>query len=224
MQGQYTAGDPINGFVIVNVTGEIKVSECYVNLEGQAKTVVHYTTGSGDNRRHHVARETQVFMHLQALIAKFDASAPVAVGQYQFPFTFPLPAEAQSSCFVQGRNSACVQYVLTVQLLRPGFMKRDMVQAVPIEVVAKPPASMGEQFTKQQVPVNCCCCIPRGTLALGARLNATAYKAGDNMTVIFEVQNESKTKVTGVFATLDKARWVNRSHLTRVAPPICFRV
>ena len=171
----------LKGFVNINVTEDsLMCSTVSVDFTGFAKTCVAYKQrvrkGGGRARPGDSAqetkvvkkkkRETQTFFRQKADIAKFDPKKPVDLGVYQFPFAFQVPLDAQSTCVIQGHgsgNTAIVQYQIGVLLVRPGFMKSDLVQKIPVDIISSLRQDIAPAYVSDTKPVTCCCCIPRGT-------------------------------------------------------------
>jgi len=156
-------------------------------------------------------RETQVFFRQKADIAKFDPKKPVNLGTYQFPFAFQVPKDAQSTCVIQGHgsgNTAIVQYQIGVLLVRPGFMKNDLIQKIPVDIIGSLRQDIQPAYVSDTKPVSCCGCIPRGTVTIGAKLKKNAYMAGESINIEYSAHNASGTTLHQLSADLFETFWI----------------
>ena len=217
---QYMAGETVRGHVNCVVTElRVKASRMVVNLRGQVQTAVHqHNTGTSD--AHHddddiatTYYDSHDFLKSEAVLAEFDASVPVPLGHYQFPFSFALPTDAQSSVAVEGgyESYARVRYTAGVELHRPGFMKGALVHRVEIDVLAVPPALV-TAAEAQRLHVTQCCC-PAGSLTVGARMDKQAYRGGELVTALLDLKNDTTLAVAGLEATVhERVSWSARGH------------
>jgi len=179
---------------------------------------VHYTTTStetyhenGETKtrtvtHHHTAHDHEHNCKIRVPVAKFPdgwvAEAPPAYdgsgNYYQFPFEFSLPQTVPAGTVIHnGRDRAAIVHTVLVEV-RHGehhhHCKSYEVYHTGVNVLSRNFQPVSAQFTRDTKDVMFCCCFPRGTVELGAKLDKNAYRAGDNLTFQAYATNNSTVK------------------------------
>mmetsp|Transcript_110403 Transcript_110403/g.191397 ORF Transcript_110403/g.191397 Transcript_110403/m.191397 type:complete len:426 (+) Transcript_110403:89-1366(+) len=222
---QYHAGDMLTGYVQVVVQSQMSCTELYARFHGEVRTEVHYTTQrtyeerlpNGEVRtrtetEHRTAYDTQQLVEERRLVAYFPQKV-VSPGLYQFPFQFMLHPSLVSSCLVPGHNNAGVFYGVEVQLHRPNIFKHDLVHRSFFDLVAHVPHPITPAILFDRKGVNCCCCISKGNVSLGAHLQQNAFRANEPIVVIIQFENASTAEVRHINVELkERIHFVAEGH------------
>lgn len=134
-------------------------------------------------------------------MAKFP-NGSVSPGLYQFPFNFALHAMLPSSVYVSGHDHAALFYGVEVQLVRPNIFKHDLVHRCNFDVIAHVPHPITPAMIMDSQNVNCCCCIHRGNVSLGARLERNAFAANEAVVVVWQLENASSRPISQILIEL----------------------
>lgn len=172
--------------------------EYYTNSSGETETQVVYD--------HHIADDHENNCTVKLTVAEFPdgfvAQAPPAYDgdghYYQFPFQLTLPRTVPAGVVIEnGNDRAEIVHSMFVEVKHgddPDHCKSYKVCRTTVLVLSRNNKPVSTQFTKDTKDVMFCCCFPRGTIALGAKLDKAAYWAGENFTFQAYATNNSTVK------------------------------
>lgn len=176
--------------------------------------------GSGPVHHKNVTEhETVNVVCQEAVVATFPNDQAPA-GRFQCPFEFTLPPDAPSTMLKvkDGKNTASLCYSVGVTCLRPGWLKKNLVHKVPIEVLANLPTTPPERAL-MDIPISNCC-FSAGHVAIAATPAKAAYLEGDKQIAFsYELDNQSSDSISRVGAKLIERVWwkaQKHTHVTEV--------
>jgi len=155
--------------------------------------------------------------HIQLPVDQLEMNrtGQIQPGRYVLPFEFQLPNFLPSTMGITYNGGyARIQYKLKAELEGSGVMWNHKCES-PISV--RSIASVGQMVPYEGPPsirpVNMCCCINRGTMALGARMETTALAKGQAAAISFSCRNHSSVDVRYVQATMkQRVQWKAGTH------------
>mmetsp|Transcript_12981 Transcript_12981/g.19404 ORF Transcript_12981/g.19404 Transcript_12981/m.19404 type:complete len:437 (-) Transcript_12981:330-1640(-) len=216
-QSYYESGSTITGRVYLSVKDPKGIDAKSLNLliEGEERTKIHRTSGTGENRRNHYHRSNCAILKLDTPLANFG-NGYIKPGQYEFPFISTLPSNIPPTMRENDFQSHCeVRYSIGAHLVQPGgagglfsSITKSWLRASPKElnIIGKPqPAGAiagGIKLPPETESINYCCCFNRGTMTLESELERAILSPGDAANVFLRCRNDSTTPAFGVQAHL----------------------
>lgn len=222
IDSQVMAGCAVHGRIYLQLGEEVSASALQLEVFGQERTCVHYTrthsTGSGKNRQthttHHYARAHRSLLSISVPIANFPGGK-AGPGQFEFPFTFTLPAGLPTTMHVAGSSNCSVSYVVRARMVKPQWYKMDLKAARPLLVSMAPrPLNPAPVITPPCTsPINFCCCCSRGAMTLACAIDAPTATRGDALGVGIACKNESTQPIgTAAITITERIHWRAQGH------------
>ena len=195
----YSPGGQVNGLIQLNASIPlVGASQLVVHAKGVARVkalqLQHYTE---NNAQGHPVNKTRHVPH-QAEKVEFEMTIPVQSfpgtvppGNYQYPFSFPLPAGLPASTsWQQGEEYIHVDYVLEA-ILKTAIPNSQLftVQQQLIVANQQTEASVGQQRKEKSYVIGGCCCSKYGQVNLIVYFEKNDYLVGETATLIFEADN-----------------------------------
>lgn len=204
---RYHSGEHVQGKVEVNVQGDDRVcSEITIELKGQAETKIH--------RFNETLEENADLMQSEVVLETFfDGSIPC--GRHTYPFSIELPPNLPGSCHADiPAGSATIIYALRVYVHR-GRIKH-LIERLAIKILEESPKKTYQTSKEDIVKISpqnlSLCCFRRGDIILKAQVPDAILFASRPIPVMYEVYNNSATKITHVtFKLLEE--WSFSAHL-----------
>lgn len=202
------SGGSLSGRAYLYVKEEIKCTALQLEVFGAEFSHVHWTTqethGSGENRKtvtkHHHAYARRHLLRVVVTLASFP-NGSLPPGSYEFPFSLVLPSGLPSSMYAAGGGGSCkISYSVKARLYRREWHKFDIRAKRPLLVSAAPfpPEPVPYFASPHTVPINTFCCIPNGTITLGAVADDTRLSRGETFGVGVAVDNSSTAQINSV--------------------------
>jgi len=141
----------------------------------------------------------------------FDSVAPA--GQYTFPFSFTLPADAPGSFFYeQGRTKAYIRYSVKVKM-DPDEDKIDSMSFKQRLVIREPPPQDKgqEAFGRQYNPKGCCCCCDRGQGLIETQFEKHVYSSNEIARALTNI-DASKVSAKAESAAIELYQTISLKH------------
>ena len=217
----------VSGKVGLQVEKDCTAKHVEIKVSGYESCSKVYHSGSGKNRKRHVARNSINFFELTYSVAVFD-DGKVQKGQYEYPFQVQLPVNSAGgswpSSMSEGSGDDCckVGYVVKAELCGTGNWISNKKPSAAAEFLVmnfdQPPAI---KPTERQATVDfetckiCCCFLcSDGNAFLRAKADKDAYQVGEEVNVLYEARNKSlHTKVERIkVSVVERVRWNANGH------------
>jgi len=186
-------GDLVSGSLLINLLSPVNCTGIYLKISG--KEYVHWSEerGSGDSKRtvYYTGGRT-LFKHLVPLQSEFIQNM---IGQFSFPFTFPLPNNLPGSyTYPHGGLTAFVQYKIKGVVAVEGTFKSNIRSFMELRVVERE-KQIERVLCKADTAVKSCCCFNKGMMRMSAYTDGDVYHPGDQVKVFATITNESTLAV-----------------------------
>ena len=115
-KGFFYPGEIIVGRVIVRLDEAITFREMTLRFKG--KSEVHWTTGSGDQRKFHSNKEVYIDTRLSLLESpQPNTYVSLQSGEFSYPFQFQLPQDLPPSAHCSSSGGmGFVHYLMTIEI------------------------------------------------------------------------------------------------------------
>eukprot|EP00729_Bicosta_minor_P006495 gene6495-24957_t len=186
----YHGDDTITGVVRMDIqkSGGYPCDTVNLRIQGAENTCVVYTTGSGDNRQTHYARESRPIITIDVPIASIGGVLPE--GHHEFPFQAKLPPGLPSSLSIGGGAASAA-----FARIEYGVTAADVFGAAPFNVRMTPrPVEPQPLFLPPHTePVQCCCapccpcfacCCVSGMMTLGGSVSKHVLSVCEGRTAV----------------------------------------
>ncbi|XP_046582154.1 arrestin domain-containing protein 3-like isoform X2 [Haliotis rubra] len=212
-------GECVNGQVVVELKGDMKMRSLRVFMRGVAK--VHWTesrsTGSrlGSYTEHYNA-EVEYFFKRQVLFGGevSDGRDTLTEGRHEFNFAFELPMGGISTSF-EGKHGS-VRYWLKAEMDKPWSFNHKTKKA--FTVISPIDINRPEYQTQVESSVEktlCCWLCMSGPISITARTDRRGYCPGESIAISAEFDNHSSRTVIP-YATLYQTQAFFASGKSRV--------
>ena len=214
------AGSVIKGCVYVDVKGSTRVDEISLRLVGEESTKVQYTvevdvpgTGDGDSvpekerqTRDEYGKRNLINLQLPIDNSSLRQDGIIPIGRYELPFEVELPDVLLPSLYETQNQGYCkVAYKIHAELRKGGNMFSSTLKAEQdIEIRSKPLDDDPIPYNAPPVTesVSFCCCINKGQMHFGAKVEDTRLDRGETTTISMSCRNESTASIDTIQATL----------------------
>ena len=194
----FHVGNRISGSVKVAFAKPTKLRGIKLFLEGSAKS--YWDEKHGKNKTKYRARET----YINQTILLFGGTSETVihpVGNYTYPFNFPLNADIPSS--YEGRRGY-VRYTCKAILDRPWKFNESIKE--PFTVVRHLDcnqliSALNPIYEHQRQVIEGCCC-EEGSIDVEFNINKTAFVPGEPLVYDITVKNNSDNAVTELYLML----------------------
>ncbi|XP_041371561.1 arrestin domain-containing protein 3-like [Gigantopelta aegis] len=198
-------GERVNGQVVVELKGDIKMRSLRIFMRGVAK--VHWTesrsTGSrlGSYTEHYNA-EVEYFFKRQVLFGGeiSDGRDTLTEGRHEFNFSFELPMGGISTSF-EGKHGS-IRYWLKAEMDKPWSFNHKTKKA--FTVISPTDINRPEYQTQVECSIEktlCCWLCTSGPISITARTDRRGYCPGESIAISAEFDNHSSRTVIP-YATL----------------------
>lgn len=217
----YVSGETVTGTLNLNCIRQFPSTGVYVTVRGVERTQweerKHRQVEDGQNEDGSVRyrREEYTESHYGRHVF-FDQRICIRPwggycfpGQYQFPFSFQLPAglpgvfEARGTRWNTTYEAETLYHIIGEVDCADGSEIKHHHRLI---MHAAPPSSIQAQTREETANIYVCCCINRGSVTMNASFNKNAFLPGETAQVICNVQNRSTSEITGI-ETLLKRRF-----------------
>jgi hypothetical protein len=210
--GNVSAGSKLKGKVLLDVQKATSADYLMFRFYGQEKTKVTYsvTIQDGEGKSHTERRTAHEVVNIfsSEVILHSYTGGNVPQGRFEFPFEVAIPAGLPG---YQGYNANSqdyfgVEYHCEAKLHRPGMLAWDVKNSCQILLNDEPyeafPTPLFLEPTTSNVYLMCC--IPRGTMTIGAKVNSTNVCANEKLRVDYAIHNESTSRVKALEIVLKR--------------------
>ncbi len=199
--GNVSGGEALEGTVYCEVfKDKIDCDNVTIEFVGQEKTQVRYESGSGKHRHTHYAHQTADIIRANYFLHQCNDKY-IYKGRYEFPFSIQL-ANSLPPSFYHGESGhyAQIVYSLEARLHRYGALSWDVKNVVPLTMYGNNAQIIPNPVCIEPVTtrVKYWCCIDKGAMSLGTKVNSATIRAGDNAVVDFAVYNNSEATVKAI--------------------------
>lgn len=207
-KGEYFGGETIYGTVYLWICSPTSAKDIKLKLKGYEKCEWEYTkqvsregpdgTTEWDTVQGKVKGDKTFFKTEFKLVEYHDG---IPIGHYAYPFQYTLQQEIPGSFRMKGKTDHSnsnewegnVKYKVKAAMeARDGKLK--VTQPLVIRTDARTQVNQSETHEKEGT-VRLCCCIPRGTVKLQARLDSNVYEAGSTARIHVNVDNDSSVDI-----------------------------
>lgn len=212
-----SAGSRLKGFVFCDIQKEITGSEMTVQLLGQEKTCVQYTThhGKETHTNHAYASRNIISMNLPVESLQMIQAGRIPAGKYQLNFDMELPTSLPSTMSRRSCGSYFKIYYLIKAILKGSGTFWDYKVEQPVLVKSKPLETEPLPYSAPPVTkeVRLCCCLHRGHMTFGTKVMDTRLDRQESTAVNMSCRNNTTVRVKRVEAKLmEQCKWKARGH------------
>ena len=207
-------GDVLEGTVYCEVfKDKMDCDNVTIELIGQEKTCVRYESGSGKHRHTHYAHQSVDIIKANYFLHNCNDKY-IYKGRYEFPFSIKL-SNSLPPTFYYGDDGhhAKIAYTLEARLHRNGVLSWDVRNSVGLTMYTNNtplpinPVCIEPVTTK----VLYWCCIDKGNMVLGTKVNSATIRENENAIVDFAVYNNSEATVKAVVVDISTRIGVSAS-------------
>lgn len=184
-----------------------------LTFEGFEKTVVHYSASEGDKTVSKTAYGSRTLVRINVPVSQsslFQNGKRIQRGQYQLPFDIETPDSLPASMYFSWGGDSCeVVYKVKAILKGSGVLwnynceSKVVIKAMPKTVERVP--FIARPDTQR---IRLLCCLNRGTVSLGAKVDATHLERGTDTAVSIACYNDSTVQVRSITASLvERVEW-----------------
>jgi hypothetical protein len=186
------AGRAVTGTVYLQVNqAEINCETIRCKIQGQESSQLSYRESSNDlndDRAYQYTVSGQNSFLDQTFVLQDVSEGRILQGQYEYPFTFSFPASAPGSMSSSsGSGDQCrVEYTVEAWLEHPERTEVDVRHTRSITVVRPTPQECTKiplYIEPCSVDLFTCCCIPRGSMLIGASAESYMLHAGTTASI-----------------------------------------
>jgi hypothetical protein len=200
-KAEYVGGEKVYGIVYVCVHDPLDSKGLRLKVKGYEKCVWNYSYSEreGDEwvRRTGHKKDKKEFFRVDIRLMEYPGGFPVGYYSYPFQYALPpgLPGVFHFANDIGMKWSATVKYKIKAEVDIPG-MKNDLKATQPLMVRQRTKCQDPEpQVYTEQGKVHTFCCIPRGDVNVIARLDKTAYRAGQEAEIAVDIDNQSSVDI-----------------------------
>lgn len=213
-KGAYAPGETVTGTVSVNILNPIRAKSITVRISGKEKCRWNeQRTRTVDGRS-----ETYTVSHsgnhriLETIVPVMTLDENMAYsGQFQYPFSFVLPANLPGTTYIQTNGvTASVYYSVQGRLNIVGMLKSDLKFKQPL-VVRQAPPFLNRLQANYSGAVTVFCCVSKGMVTMNIAAEKNAYQPGEQAGISASIDNQSRRNFKRIVAELKQVVEVSAS-------------
>eukprot|EP01036_Dinobryon_divergens_P034750 gene34750-44942_t len=200
-------GSVLTGKVYMDVVVEkLDAESLMIRLVGMEKVQVRFTTGHGRTW----AFDQSIFL---------DVNVPLTISSNG--------VESSMRCDIDGNDGgfAEIKYNIEARIHRRGWIKWDVFTSKEINVVSFKDLGTVPKIQGYVQPhaekVHLCCCINRGSIAMGMSTPSTSLAVQDSFAANYVIENESSAIVKAVeIKIMERVNWTARTLSSNIPPHV----